>query len=89
MIRIDRLFGAGSGQILPTSLSLSRATGKAFRIEKVRAGRERPGLLRQHLTPVLAAAEVGGAVFCDLFIFRAPLLLSYLVSQTAGEELRC
>ncbi len=39
----------------------SLATGKAFRIEKVRAGRERPGLLRQHLTAVLAAAEVGGA----------------------------
>ena len=61
MIRIDGSFGEGGGQILRTSLSLSLATGKAFRIEKVRAGRERPGLLRQHLTAVLAAAEVGGA----------------------------
>ena len=33
----------------------------AFRIEKIRAGRKKPGLLRQHLTAVLAAAEVGGA----------------------------
>lgn len=48
MIRIDGSFGEGGGQILRTSLSLSLATGKAFRIEKVRAGRERPGLLRQH-----------------------------------------
>src|SRR5258705_766336 len=61
MIRIDGSFGEGGGQILRTSLSLSLATGKAFRIEKVRAGRERPGLLRQHLTAILAAAEVGGA----------------------------
>ena len=61
MIRIDGSFGEGGGQILRTSLSLSLVTGKAFRMEKVRAGRERPGLLRQHLTAVLAAAEVGGA----------------------------
>jgi len=61
MIRIDGSFGEGGGQILRTSLSLSLATGKAFSIENIRAGRERSGLLRQHLTAVLAAAEVGGA----------------------------
>ena len=61
MIRIDGSFGEGGGQILRTSLSLSLATGKPFCIESIRAGRERPGLLRQHLTAVLAAAEVGGA----------------------------
>ena len=61
MIRIDGSFGEGGGQILRTAVSLSLATGKAFRIERIRAGRERPGLLRQHLTAVLAAAEVGGA----------------------------
>src|SRR5258708_31446511 len=61
MIRIDGSFGEGGGKILGTWLGLSLATGKAFRIDKVRAGRERPGLLRQHLTAVLAAAEVGGA----------------------------
>jgi RNA 3'-terminal phosphate cyclase (ATP) len=61
MIRIDGSSGEGGGQILRSSLSLSLATGKAFRIENVRAKRERPGLLRQHLTAVLAAAELGGA----------------------------
>ena len=61
MIRIDGSFGEGGGQILRTAVGLSLATGKAFRIEKIRAGRERPGLLRQHLTALLAAAEVGGA----------------------------
>jgi RNA 3'-terminal phosphate cyclase (ATP) len=61
VITIDGSFGEGGGQILRTSLSLSLVTGKAFRIDKIRAGRERPGLLRQHLTAVLAAAEVSGA----------------------------
>jgi RNA 3'-terminal phosphate cyclase (ATP) len=61
MIRIDGSSGEGGGQILRSSLSLSLATGKAFRIENIRAKRERPGLLRQHLTAVLAASEVGGA----------------------------
>ena len=61
MIRIDGSQGEGGGQILRTSLSLSLLTGKAFRIEGIRAGRAKPGLLRQHLTAVLAAAEVGGA----------------------------
>jgi len=61
MIRIDGSFGEGGGLILRTSLSLSLATGKPFRIENIRAGRERPGLLRRHLTAVLAAAEVGAA----------------------------
>jgi len=46
---------------LRTSLSLSLVTGKPFRIENIRAGRERPGLLRQHLTAVLAAAEISAA----------------------------
>lgn len=61
MIRIDGSSGEGGGQILRSSLSLSLATGKAFRIENIRGKRERPGLLRQHLTAVLAAAEIGGA----------------------------
>lgn len=60
-IRIDGAQGEGGGQILRTSLSLSLVTGKPFRIDNIRAGREKPGLLRQHLTAVLAAAEVGGA----------------------------
>jgi RNA 3'-terminal phosphate cyclase (ATP) len=61
MIAIDGSFGEGGGQILRSSLSLSLSTGKAFRIENIRAKRERSGLLRQHLTAVLAAAEIGSA----------------------------
>ncbi len=61
MITIDGSFGEGGGQILRTALGLSLVTGKPFRIEKIRAGRKKPGLLRQHLTAVNAAAEVGRA----------------------------
>jgi RNA 3'-terminal phosphate cyclase (ATP) len=61
MIRIDGSLGEGGGQMLRSALSLSLATGKAFRIENIRAKRERSGLLRQHLTGVLAASEIGSA----------------------------
>jgi RNA 3'-terminal phosphate cyclase (ATP) len=61
MIHLDGSQGEGGGQILRTALSLSVVTGKPFSIEKIRAGRERPGLLRQHLAAVLAAAEIGVA----------------------------
>jgi len=58
---IDGSKGEGGGQILRTSLALSLATGTPIRVKNIRAGREKPGLLRQHLTAVKAAAEVGGA----------------------------
>ncbi len=61
MIVIDGSQGEGGGQILRTSLALSMVTGKPFRIERIRAGRKSPGLLRQHLTGVRAAVSVSGA----------------------------
>ena len=61
MITIDGSFGEGGGQILRSSLALSLVTGKPFRIERIRAGRKNPGLQRQHLTAVRAAAEVSRA----------------------------
>jgi len=61
MLTIDGSYGEGGGQILRTALALSLVTGKPFRIEKIRAGREKPGLMRQHLTAVNAAIKVGRA----------------------------
>ena len=58
---IDGAHGEGGGQILRTSLALSLVTGTPFHIEHIRARRPRPGLLRQHLTAVHAAAAVGQA----------------------------
>lgn len=61
MIRVDGSEGEGGGQILRTALSLSLVTGRPFRIEKIRAHRKVPGLRRQHLAAVAAAARIGGA----------------------------
>jgi len=64
MIVIDGAAGEGGGQVLRTSLALAMITGRPFRIENIRAGRPRPGLMRQHLTAVMAAAEIcGGTTF--------------------------
>ncbi|MCC6536638.1 MAG: RNA 3'-terminal phosphate cyclase [Bryobacterales bacterium] len=60
-VTINGAQGEGGGQVLRTSLSLSMVTGQPFQIENIRAGRARPGLLRQHLTAVNAAAEVCAA----------------------------
>src|SRR3954466_3092396 len=62
MITIDGAAGEGGGQILRTSLGLSLVTGQPFRIVNIRAGRKKPGLLRQHLTAVQAATQIGDAV---------------------------
>lgn len=64
MITIDGSQGEGGGQIIRSSLALSVVTGQAFTIDNVRAGRKKPGLLRQHLTGVQAATQIGNAV-CD------------------------
>lgn len=61
MIALDGSMGEGGGQILRSALALSMVTGRPFRISEIRAGRAVPGLLRQHLTAVNAAAEVCGA----------------------------
>jgi RNA 3'-terminal phosphate cyclase (ATP) len=61
LIVIDGSEGEGGGQVLRTSLALSLITSTPFRIEKIRANRQKPGLLRQHLTAVNAAAAIGGA----------------------------
>src|SRR4051812_42841527 len=62
VITIDGSLGEGGGQVLRTSLALSLVTGKPFRIVNIRAGRKKPGLLRQHLTAVMAATQIGAAV---------------------------
>jgi RNA 3'-terminal phosphate cyclase (ATP) len=61
MLTIDGSMGEGGGQILRTALGLSLVTAAPFRIVKVRAGRQKPGLMRQHLTAVEAAARVSSA----------------------------
>src|SRR4051794_41764426 len=61
MITIDGSEGEGGGQVLRNALALSLITGQPFRIEKIRANRSRPGVMRQHVTAVEAACAIGGA----------------------------
>lgn len=59
MIELDG--GHGGGQLLRSALTLSLCTGTGFTLHNIRAIRRKPGLMRQHLTAVNAAARVGNA----------------------------
>lgn len=61
MIEIDGASGEGGGQMLRTALSLSCLTGKPFRMRRIRQGRAKPGLMRQHQVAVQAAARIAAA----------------------------
>lgn len=58
MIELDGKDAEGGGQILRSALALALATGQAFRLVDVRGNRAKPGLMRQHLTALRAAAAV-------------------------------
>ena len=60
LVDIDGASGEGGGQILRSALSLSIHTGKPFRIRRIRAGRSKPGLMRQHLACVQAGSVISG-----------------------------
>lgn len=61
MLELDGSRGEGGGQILRIALALSAITTTPFQIRQIRAGRKRPGLMRQHLTAIRAVAGVCGA----------------------------
>lgn len=61
LVHINGSEGEGGGQVLRSSLALSVSLKQPFRIENIRAKRRKPGLLRQHLTAVKAAARVSNA----------------------------
>jgi RNA 3'-terminal phosphate cyclase (ATP) len=60
-LEIDGSRGEGGGQILRTSLALAMITQRPLRMRKIRAGRPKPGLRRQHLACVEAAARLCAA----------------------------
>jgi len=74
MISIDGSYGEGGGQVLRTSLTMSLVTCKPFQINNLRSRRKKPGLLRQHLTAVNAAAQISRAIVVGNE-FKSPELL--------------
>ncbi len=61
MLSIDGSAGEGGGQVLRTALGLSLVTQTPFQMVKIRGRRPKPGLQRQHLACVKAAAAIGDA----------------------------
>lgn len=61
MINIDGAEGEGGGQVVRNACALSLVTGQPFRITNVRGKRDKPGLMRQHVTAIEAALAIGGA----------------------------
>lgn len=55
---IDGSLGEGGGQIIRSSLAAAAIKGQPVRITNVRAGRRKPGLMRQHLAAVRAISAV-------------------------------
>ena len=61
MIIIDGAEGEGGGQVVRNACALSLITGQPFQLINARAKREKPGLMRQHVTAVEAACALGNA----------------------------
>ena len=61
VVRIDGSMGEGGGQVLRTALTLSMCLKQPIAVSNIRAGRKKPGLLRQHLAALKAAAEISDA----------------------------
>lgn len=64
MIDIDGSEGEGGGQIVRNACALSLITGQPFRVINIRGKRDKPGLMRQHVTAIEAACAIG-AEGCD------------------------
>ncbi len=57
-LAVDGSHGEGGGQILRTALAFSLITRKPVRVSDIRAGREVPGLKRQHVSALKVLGEV-------------------------------
>lgn len=92
MIRIDGAQGEGGGQILRTALTLSVYLGQPIEITKIRAGRRKPGLMRQHLACVRAAQQIsgaevqGGSISSQKLVFKPKPASKLKAKQGASEN---
>ncbi len=84
MIVIDGSEGEGGGQVVRNACALSLVTGQPFRITNVRGKREKPGLMRQHVTAIDAAVRIGGAA-CEGLTVGSPEIVFSPGRVTPGE----
>jgi len=82
LIEIDGSYGEGGGQILRTSVSLAALTMKPVRISKIRAGRPKPGLKRQHLSGIKLTGELVDATIEGLEVGSTDV--SFIPKQRRG-----
>jgi RNA 3'-terminal phosphate cyclase (ATP) len=61
LLTVDGSYGEGGGQILRSALTLSAVLECDVKIRNIRANRSKPGLRPQHLTAVLAMADICAA----------------------------
>ncbi len=85
MLLIDGSHHEGGGQIIRTAVALSALTGKAVKIEKIRAGRPNPGLQAQHIAAVEAVAKLCNADVNGLSI--GSQILEFKPGKIAAENL--
>ena len=89
LVTIDGSQGEGGGQVLRTALILSAITGTEIELRKIRAGRAKPGLKRQHLTCVKAVAEICGAKVSEVGVVSAlPISIAEAEVGIVGKQLK-
>jgi len=87
LMEIDGSHGEGGGQILRTAVSLAAVTGRTVRVDRIRAGRTKPGLAAQHLTAVRAVAAVCDARLTGDVLESRSLLFEPRTPPRAGDYL--
>jgi RNA 3'-phosphate cyclase len=60
LVEVDGSMGEGGGQILRTAVAFSVILGRSVRIFNIRAGRDVPGLRRQHVSTLRVLRDVFG-----------------------------
>lgn len=75
IIQLDGSYLEGGGQILRTAVGLSTLTGKACRINNIRAGRSEAGLGHQHMKSIEACGSICNAYIEGLKIGSTEIVL--------------